>query len=50
MSSAFGPEPYTNRAAGSMQFCVELDSIKDTGVPIHQPAALPVAAGWLANA
>jgi hypothetical protein len=30
---------------GSMPFCVELDNIKDTGVPIHPPAVSPVAAG-----
>ncbi len=30
---------------GSMPFRVELDNIKDTGVPNHQPAASPVATG-----
>lgn len=35
---------------GSMPFCVELDSINDTGVPSHQPAVSPVAAGWPVNA
>jgi hypothetical protein len=30
---------------GSMPFCVELDNIKDTGVPVHPPAVSPVAAG-----
>ena len=29
---------------GSMPFCVELDNLKDTDVPIHQPAKLLVAA------
>lgn len=29
---------------GSMPFCVELDNIKDTDAPIHQPAAMLVAA------
>ncbi len=29
-----------------MPFCVELDSIKNNGVPVgHQSAAMPVAAG-----
>jgi len=27
-----------------MPFCVELDNLKDTDVPIHQPAAMLVAA------
>ena len=31
-------------AAGSMPFCVELDNLKDTDAPIHQPAAMLVAA------
>ena len=31
-------------APGSMPFCVELDNLKDTDVPIHQPAAMLVAA------
>ena len=30
--------------AGSMPFCVELDNLKDTDAPIHQPAAMLVAA------
>ena len=29
---------------GSMPFCVELDNLKDTDAPIHQPAAMLVAA------
>ena len=29
---------------GSMLFCVELDNLKDTDAPIHQPAAMLVAA------
>ena len=31
-------------ANGSMPFCVELDNLKDTDAPIHQPAAMLVAA------
>lgn len=31
-------------AEGSMPFCVELDNLKDTDAPIHQPAAMLVAA------
>ncbi len=31
-------------AGGSMPFCVELDNLKDTDAPIHQPAAMLVAA------
>lgn len=31
-------------APGSMPFCVELDNLKDTDAPIHQPAAMLVAA------
>ena len=31
-------------ATGSMPFCVELDNLKDTDAPIHQPAAMLVAA------
>lgn len=31
-------------ARGSMPFCVELDNLKDTDAPIHQPAAMLVAA------
>ena len=31
-------------AQGSMPFCVELDNLKDTDAPIHQPAAMLVAA------
>ena len=34
------PVPYV----GSMPFCVELDNLKDTDAPIHQPAAMLVAA------
>ena len=30
--------------SGSMPFCVELDNLKDTDAPIHQPAAMLVAA------
>ena len=29
---------------GSMPFCVELDNLKDTDAPIHQPVAMLVAA------
>ena len=32
------------KISGSMPFCVELDNLKDTDVPIHQPAAMLVAA------
>ena len=32
------------KASGSMPFCVELDNLKDTDAPIHQPAAMLVAA------
>lgn len=32
------------RKKGSMPFCVELDNLKDTDAPIHQPAAMLVAA------
>ena len=32
------------RFDGSMPFCVELDNLKDTDAPIHQPAAMLVAA------
>lgn len=32
------------RPMGSMPFCVELDNLKDTDAPIHQPAAMLVAA------
>ena len=32
------------RDEGSMPFCVELDNLKDTDAPIHQPAAMLVAA------
>ena len=32
------------RLKGSMPFCVELDNLKDTDAPIHQPAAMLVAA------
>ena len=35
------PAPYI---LGSMPFCVELDNLKDTDAPIHQPAAMLVAA------
>ena len=31
-------------SGGSMPFCVELDNLKDTDAPIHQPAAMLVAA------
>ena len=31
-------------STGSMPFCVELDNLKDTDAPIHQPAAMLVAA------
>ena len=31
-------------SVGSMPFCVELDNLKDTDAPIHQPAAMLVAA------
>ena len=34
----------TEDLRGSMPFCVELDNLKDTDVPIHQPAAMLVAA------
>ncbi len=34
----------TANQAGSMPFCVELDNLKDTDAPIHQPAAMLVAA------
>ena len=37
--SGFAPNPF-----GSMPFCVELDNLKDTDAPIHQPAAMLVAA------
>ena len=32
------------KSLGSMPFCVELDNLKDTDAPIHQPAAMLVAA------
>ena len=32
------------KKGGSMPFCVELDNLKDTDAPIHQPAAMLVAA------
>jgi hypothetical protein len=32
------------KISGSMPFCVELDNLKDTDAPIHQPAAMLVAA------
>ena len=32
------------KSQGSMPFCVELDNLKDTDAPIHQPAAMLVAA------
>ena len=38
---ALWPEVVAN---GSMPFCVELDNLKDTDAPIHQPAAMLVAA------
>ena len=34
----------TQEEFGSMPFCVELDNLKDTDAPIHQPAAMLVAA------
>ncbi len=34
----------TMKEYGSMPFCVELDNLKDTDAPIHQPAAMLVAA------
>lgn len=37
-------DPDMLRAKGSMPFCVELDNLKDTDAPIHQPAAMLVAA------
>ena len=51
----FIPDPKAQEAAfrsgamdlffnGSMPFCVELDNLKDTDAPIHQPAAMLVAA------
>lgn len=42
-----GAEMVKDRVAfwkGSMPFCVELDNLKDTDAPIHQPAAMLVAA------
>jgi hypothetical protein len=36
---------FATQNLGSMPFCVELDNIKDTGVPVHPPAVSPVAAG-----
>ena len=43
-----GRPPYPTevmvRVLGSMPFCVELDNLKDTDAPIHQPAAMLVAA------
>ena len=45
---AFSPATFETTAcappAGSMPFCVELDNLKDTDAPIHQPAAMLVAA------
>ena len=41
-SKDFGVE--TTKKNGSMPFCVELDNLKDTDAPIHQPAAMLVAA------
>ena len=35
---------YVPQRIGSMPFCVELDNLKDTDAPIHQPAAMLVAA------
>ena len=35
---------YSMVEEGSMPFCVELDNLKDTDAPIHQPAAMLVAA------
>ena len=35
---------FTDNLEGSMPFCVELDNLKDTDAPIHQPAAMLVAA------
>lgn len=40
-SAALAPLGYS---VGSMPFCVELDNLKDTDAPIHQPAAMLVAA------
>ena len=36
--------PHAAYPFGSMPFCVELDNLKDTDAPIHQPAAMLVAA------
>ena len=36
--------PFCVELDGSMPFCVELDNLKDTDAPIHQPAAMLVAA------
>ena len=38
------PSVLTMDSLGSMPFCVELDNLKDTDAPIHQPAAMLVAA------
>ena len=38
------PYDLSSQSGGSMPFCVELDNLKDTDAPIHQPAAMLVAA------
>ena len=40
----YGSMPFCVELDGSMPFCVELDNLKDTDAPIHQPAAMLVAA------
>ena len=42
----FHDKPFDDVAAflGSMPFCVELDNLKDTDAPVHQLAAMLVAA------